>query len=110
MAVTEHGAGTGTRMRVSREGAFTTVKALIRHPMETGRRVDDAGRTVPAHYIRELQCTLNGVTVVRSFWGTGVAKNPFISFVLRDAEPGDEVRLQWSDNRGQYGEAVASVP
>jgi len=98
------------RMRIIRQGDMTTVKALIRHPMETGRRVDAEGNILATHFIREIACQHNGVNVLTAHWGPGVSKNPFLSFNLRGAEPGDEITLRWSDNLGASDSAVAKVP
>jgi len=44
------------KMRARRgDDGVVVVKALITHPMETGRRQDrDSGDTVPAHFIQKV--------------------------------------------------------
>lgn len=79
-----------------------TIKAIIFHPMETGLRKDKAsGKPIPAHYITELKCELNGKTILTCLWGPTVSKNPFISFRVKNAKAGDTIKLSWVDNKGE---------
>ena len=43
-------------------------------------------------------------------WGPGVAKNPFLQFVVKGAKAGDKVAITWKDNHGdtRTDEAVVS--
>ena len=78
------------------------VKVLFVHPMETGARIDPAtGLKVPRHFIRELICEHNGNAVLRAQWSWGMARYPYLSFRIREARPGDRVRIHWIDNRGE---------
>lgn len=79
-----------------------TVKAIIFHPMETGLRKDKAtGKPIPAHYITELKCELNGKAILTCLWGPTVSKNPFISFRVKNAKAGDTIKFSWVDNQGE---------
>lgn len=89
------------KMRAQLKDGVTEVKALMSHPMETGRRKNDLDETVPAHFIQLLTATLNGKTVLEAQWGTGVSKNPYLTFYLRDAKVGDKVAITWHDNQGE---------
>ena len=80
---------------------FTEVKVLISHPMETGRKKDDFDQLIPAHFIQLLSATLNGKTVLEAQWGTGISKNPYLTFRLKDAVVGDIVSVTWQDNLGK---------
>jgi sulfur-oxidizing protein SoxZ len=78
------------------------VRILIEHPMETGRRLDETtGKPLPAHFITELTVALNGQPMVRGLLSTGVSRNPYFSFKLISAKPGDRIKVAWLDNRGQ---------
>ena len=33
-------------------------------------------------------------------WGTGVSKNPYLTFRLRNASLGDRIAVKWVDNKG----------
>ncbi len=45
------------RIRAQLDGDTCEVKALMRHPMETGLRKNQAGDAIPAHYIEEVTVT-----------------------------------------------------
>jgi len=88
------------RARIS--GDVTTVKTLIRHPMETGQRKNKkTGRLIPAHFIKEVTCKHNGMVVLSALWGPAVSKNPYLSFRFKGAAEGDKLSLRWIDNKGQ---------
>ena|SRR3990172_13247865 len=87
------------KIRTAIEDGVCTLRTLIKHPMETGARKDDlTGEVIPAHYIRELTCEHNGQVVMTCYWGTGISKNPYLSFKFRNAKPGDTLTLRWVDN------------
>ncbi len=88
------------KIRTKIEGDYIEVKALIKHPMETGIRKDKKGNVIPAHYIEDLTAEANGKVVFSAEWGTGIAANPYISFRFKGAEAGDELKLSWKDNTG----------
>ena len=89
------------KIRVKRDGDGATVKMILKHPMETGARKDVAtGKPIPQHFIQELRCQQNGELVFSANWGSGMAKNPYLSFRLREAKPGDRIVVEWTDNLG----------
>ena len=96
------------RVRAKEKDGVVTVKALISHPMETGLRKDENGETVPAHFIKEVTATVGGEVVFVANWGTGVSKNPYLSFKYRGAK-GDLLTLRWEDNRGGSDQLEAEV-
>ena len=80
----------------------TTVKALVKHPMETGQRKDKkTGKLIPAHFIQEVVCDHNGTTVMTALWGAAVSKNPYLSFKFTGAKAGDALKISWVDNKGE---------
>ncbi len=97
------------KMRAQLKDGITEVKALMSHPMETGRRKNDLDETVPAHFIQLLTATLNGKPVLEAQWGTGVSKNPYLTFYLRDAKVGDKVVITWHDNMGETSTGEIAV-
>lgn len=88
------------KMRALLKGDVAEVKVLMSHPMETGRRKDDFDRLVPAHFVQLLSATLNGKPVLEAQWGTGISKNPYLTFRLKGAKVGDIVAVTWHDNHG----------
>ena len=94
------------RVRVKEKDGIVTVKALITHPMETGLRKDNDGNVIPEHFIQEVTATVGGEVIFTANWGTGVAKNPYLSFRYKGSK-GDAVTLTWKDNLGNSDSAEA---
>ncbi len=42
-------------------------------------------------------------------WGSGVAKNPFLQFVVKGAKAGDKISVTWKDNKGDTRTDEATV-
>ena len=97
------------RIRAKLSDGITEVKALMRHPMETGQRKDSRGQTIPAHYITEVSATVGERVVMRSFWGAAVSQNPFLGFRFSGAKAGDAVEVKWLDNKGESGSGTAKI-
>ncbi|MDI1309221.1 MAG: thiosulfate oxidation carrier complex protein SoxZ [Methylotenera sp.] len=89
------------KMRAQLKGDVTEVKVLMSHPMETGRKKDDFDRLIPAHFVQLVTATLNGKTVLEAQWGTGISKNPYLTFRLSGAKTGDTIEVTWHDNLGE---------
>lgn len=88
------------KIRARLKDGVTEVKVLMIHPMETGRRKNELDEIVPAHFIQLVTATLNGKTVLEAQWGTGIAKNPYLTFRLKGANVGDKIAVSWVDNKG----------
>ena len=91
------------KMRAKLVGEMTEVKVIISHPMETGRKKDDFGQLIPAHFIQLVTATLNEKPVLEMQWGTGISKNPYLTFHLKGAKVGDKIAVNWVDNLGNTG-------
>lgn len=90
-------------------GGQTTVRALLKHQMESGQRKDEQGRLLSPWFIEEVAVRLNGRPVLAAQWGTSISKNPFLQFSLRGARAGDRVAIAWADNRGNRRSDEASL-
>jgi sulfur-oxidizing protein SoxZ len=89
------------RARTKKVADGTKVSILFKHPMETGLRKDKkTGKKIPAHFIKEVKCYHNGDLVLEADWGVAISKNPYLSFVLEKAKPGDKINISWLDNKG----------
>jgi len=88
------------RLKTKTRDNITTVRAIIRHPMETGFRVDtDSGNLVPAHFIKLVTVKHNDKTVFSCDWSRAVSKNPYLSFMFEGAKVGDKLELSWVDTQ-----------
>jgi len=100
----------GGMIRVKRDGAKGQLLALIRHPMETGFRVnEETGRTIPAHFIQVVELTINGNRALLGQLGTAISQNPYLGLSIRHVSPGDVVKLSWRDNKGKSGTLETTV-
>jgi sulfur-oxidizing protein SoxZ len=97
------------RIRAQAAGDKTTVRVLMSHEMETGQRKDAAGKVIPAWFIQEVSAALNGKPVLTAQWGTAIAKNPFMQFVIKGAKAGDKIAISWVDNKGDKRTDEATV-
>jgi len=98
------------KMKAKASNGETTVKALIKHPMETGRRKDkETGAAIPIHYIKEVTCSYQGEPVLTAEWGPTISKNPFLSFTFTGGAAGETIELSWVDNNGASESASATI-
>ena len=97
------------KMRARLVNDITEVKMIINHPMETGRKKDDFGQLIPANFIQLLSARLNDKPVLEMQWGTGISKNPYLTFYLKEAKIGDRIAVNWVDNLGKTGEGDVLV-
>ena len=97
------------RIRAALSGEETTVRVLMSHPMEPGTRKDASGNTIPAHFIRDVEATHNGKTVLKAQFSGSVSQNPFLSFKFKGGAKGDKVVITWVDNRGEKRTDEATI-
>ncbi|HQN65001.1 MAG TPA: thiosulfate oxidation carrier complex protein SoxZ [Methylophilus sp.] len=98
------------KMRAKLVADMVEVKAIMIHPMHTGHAKDDFGQLIPADFIQLVDVKLNEKPVLQIQWGTGIAKNPYLTFYLKDAKSGDRISLTWHDNHGRTasGETIVN--
>jgi sulfur-oxidizing protein SoxZ len=67
------------------------------------------GEFIPANFVQLVNASLNGKQVFEAQWGTGISKNPYLTFHLRVAKVGDIVQVNWTDNHGKTGRGEIAV-
>ncbi len=93
---------TTIRLKTKVRDNVTTVRAIIRHPMETGFRIDEtSGELIPAHFIKLVTVRHNDQTILSCDWSRAVSKNPYLSFMFEGANIGDKLELSWTDTKGE---------
>lgn len=98
------------KLRAKVKGDTVEVKALIKHPMESGNRKDTkTGEKIPAHYITEVVCEHGGKTRLTASLSGGVSKNPYVSFKFKGGASGDPVTMNWKDNKGESDSVEAKI-
>lgn len=99
-----------TRMRTKTQDGATEILVLVNHPMETGQRTDPKTKEkIPAHFIQKMTFSVNGKEVAVADLGFAVSKDPLVGVRVKGAKPGDKVKVTWSDNMGETGDAEGTV-
>lgn len=96
------------RMKAVKTDEGTQVTAILKHPMETGKRKDPkTGEIIAAHYITEVICQHKGKEILAIDMGPSVSKDAKIKFAFEGGRKGEPVSIAWIDNRGEkgYGES-----
>ena len=89
-------------------GEVFPVRAVVRHPMESGFRHDNVGKRIPRHVIEEFVCEYGGREVFRVQMGSGITTNPYFLFYVRGVDSGD-MNFTWTDDRGAVIRATAKI-
>jgi sulfur-oxidizing protein SoxZ len=93
--------------KVARGESFE-VRIQIRHPMETGYRTDDVGKSIPRNVIRAFTCRYNGEVVFAAQMSPGIAANPYLRYFVTARAPG-ELTFDWVDDAGVRGSERVAV-
>jgi sulfur-oxidizing protein SoxZ len=89
----------------ARPGQVMELKAMIRHPMETGYRRDRYGEQIPRDILKRFECRYNGEVVFAAEFFPAVAADPFLTFYTTATESGT-LEFRWF---GQDGEVAAET-
>lgn len=98
------------KIRAKLKNGTTTIKALITHPMESGRRKNkETKELIPAEFIQEVACVYKGETLLNVDCGAGLSMDPYVSFDFEGGAKGDQVKLSWVDNLGNSDSAETKI-
>ena len=98
------------KVKAKEKDGIVEVKALIKHPMETGLRKDKkTGKPIPAHFVQQVVVEHGGKTRVIADWSGGVSKNPLLFVKFKGGAKGDMVKVAWTDNQGGTDSAEAEI-
>lgn len=86
----------------AKRGEIIEIRALVLHPMESGFRPDNTGKTIPRHIVESFACTYNGREIFRARLHPAVSTNPYFTFYVRATDSG-QLEFTWRDDQG--GEA-----
>lgn len=91
------------RTRGTAKGGVAEIKSLIRHPMESGVRMNQAtGKPFPKKIITNVEVLVGGKKVVTSEWSANVSTNPYMHLQIA-ANAGDDVTINVVDSEGEKG-------
>ena len=97
------------RVRAVLSGDTTEVQALVQHPMDSGFVKDAQGKLIPPHYIEVVEFEHGGKAVFTAYWGPAVSKDPYIKFSFKGAQKGDDLTINWVDNKGATDSLVGKI-
>jgi sulfur-oxidizing protein SoxZ len=83
----------------TKRGDIIEIKALVRHPMETGFRRTQLGEVIPRDIIRQFVCTYNGAEIMRAEFHPAIAANPLFTFTTVATESGT-IAFRWTGDKG----------
>jgi len=96
------------RTKAKEKKGIVKAKLLIKHPMESGMRKDKEGKLIPIHHLKEVTVVYKDETVFAGEFGTGVSKDPFISFAFKGAK-GDKFTVDANDSKGLVGHTEVTI-
>lgn len=83
----------------ARRGEVIEIRAMIRHPMETGYRPGADGAVLPRNIIRRFTCRYNGDIIFSAELFPAIAANPNIIFHTVAVESGS-LSFTWEGDNG----------
>jgi sulfur-oxidizing protein SoxZ len=97
------------RVRATSKDDTTEVQALIQHPMDSGFVKDAQGQIIPPHFIQQVTFQHDGKKVFVADWGTAVSKDPYVKFSFKGGKKGDDLKINWVDNKGASDTTTAKI-
>jgi sulfur-oxidizing protein SoxZ len=92
----------------AKRGEVIEIKALVRHPMETGFRRTQLGELIPRDIITSFVCTYNGAEIFRAELHPAIAANPYMTFTTVATESG-MIAFRWSGDNGYAVTETVSI-
>ena len=82
------------------KGEIIELKAMIRHDMESGYRIDVEGSNIPRLILKHFECRLDDDVIFSADFHPGVSANPLIKFFMR-ADRSGTLTFTWTEQTGQ---------
>ena len=92
----------------AKKGEVVTIKTLIKHKMESGRRKGKDGKTIPRKIINKFTAKMGGEMVFSMDIEPSVSANPFIQFNMK-VEKSGELVMEWTDDDGTVYSAKKQI-
>lgn len=83
----------------ARRGEIIEIKALVRHPMETGFRHTQTGERIPRNIITNFVCRYDGVEIFRATLHPSITANPLFLFFTVATQSG-ALEFRWTGDNG----------
>jgi len=92
----------------AKSGDIIELKALIRHDMESGYRIDIQGNSIPRLILKHFECHLDETLIFSAEFHPGVSANPLLKFHIR-AEKSGTLTFAWTEQSGQVFSKTAEL-
>ena len=89
-------------------GEVIELKAMIRHDMESGYRLDIQGETIPRLILKHFECRLDETVIFSADFHPGVSANPVLKFHLR-AQASGTLTFEWTEQTGKVFSKTAEL-
>jgi len=80
-------------------GDIIELKAMIRHDMESGYRIDIRGENIPRNILTSFECRFDENIIFSADFHPGVSANPLIKFHMR-AQKSGTLTFEWTEQTG----------
>ncbi len=91
----------------AKRGEIIEIRTLVGHPMETGYRHDQYGKSIPRDIITRFVCTYNGAEICRADFFPAISANPLFTFTTVATESGT-LEFTWTgDNNFAFTTTAA---
>lgn len=91
-----------------RKGDVIELKAMIRHDMESGYRLNIQGDRIPRNILTKFKCRLDETIIFSADFHPGVSANPLIKFYHR-ADKSGALSFEWTEQTGQVFTKTAEL-
>jgi len=92
----------------AKSGEIVELKAMIRHDMETGYRIDIQGKPIPRLILTKFECRLGDDVIFSADLYPGVSANPIHRFFMR-ASRNDRLTFEWTEQSGKIFTKTADL-
>ena len=86
----------------AKPGEVVMLRAMLKHPMETGWRENAAGETVPRNRIHTFSCEFEGEEIFHADLHSGVSADPYLAFFTTASATGTFLFSWFEDNGNVY--------
>ncbi len=81
-------------------GDIIELKAMIRHDMESGYRLDIQGNPIPRLILKHFVCSFEGKEIFSADFYPGISANPLLKFHMR-AKSSGTLTFEWTEQTGK---------
>jgi sulfur-oxidizing protein SoxZ len=95
------------KIKAKLKGDVTEVKILAASPMAGKEEAEK--KKIDVEFITHITAKLNGKVVWEASTGPFLSKDPYFKFEITGAKAGDEIAVDWIDNKGKTANGSAKI-